>query len=76
MTTPNRDTTGSGGTTTGGTAVSSSIELVREHLRNPTDYLNFFRQIVSNAPSGVTQQQLLDTISDSYTSGGELKTGR
>jgi hypothetical protein len=60
------------GSATGSTGSVQTPPAVTEHLdsiRNPTDFLNVFRDIVGRAKqAGVTQQQLLDSISDNYGS--------
>jgi hypothetical protein len=60
-----------GGSTTGTTGTTSPSHTVTEHLNqisNPTDYLSVFRSFVGRASQiGVSQQQLLDTVSDGYT---------
>ena len=78
MTTPNKDSgqSGSGTTGSGGTVTSIFTDVQRQQLQNPTDYLNFFREIVSNAPSGVSQQQLLDSIADNYGRSGQTSGSR
>lgn len=59
--------------TTGGTGTVSLPQEVTNHLetvsKSPTEFQSFFRAIVGRASqAGVSQQQLLDSVSDSYGS--------
>lgn len=69
--TEKNQTTGSTGTGTGtGTSTRHSIQDHVGQIKNSTDYLNDFRLFVQGASKlGVTQQQLLDYVSDSYMPG-------
>lgn len=71
MVTENRggSTQQSGGTTTS-QSPQAIWDQVRQSISSPTDYLNFFRHCVQDAPAGVTKQQLLDSISDNYSGSG------
>jgi hypothetical protein len=68
MSTENRQ----GGSTTSGQSTSQSQE-IRAHLdevtKNPEQFRSYFGEVVERAnKAGITQQQLLDTVSDKYRS--------
>lgn len=61
---------GSGSGIGGGTtAFSQSInDTLQEVCRTPTDYQNFFQEVVRRAQqTGVTEQQLLDIVNRNYS---------
>lgn len=65
------DKSGQGGSTSGsGTSTpTQQITQYLSELRNPTDFMVVWNQFVQRAGQvGVTQQQLLDSISDNYRS--------
>ena len=59
---------------TGGTSIQDRTDW--SSITNPTDFLNQFRQVCSQAKQhGVSEQQLLDAVNAGYSGGDTGTTG-